>query len=115
MAIELVDKRTGKFIKLLNPSEKSKKYANEIKDGVCIDNYGRRIKTKSGKDKRLSDLQRSYRLGYLQARKDSVKIYNKNRNTPKSNNYKKDKHYYKETLSEREINLIKGIKVKWRF
>jgi len=67
------------------------------------------------KDKRLSDLQRSYRLGYLQARKDSVKIYNKNRNTPKSNNYKKDKHYYKETLSEREINLIKGIKVKWRF
>ena len=114
MAVELLDKKSGKFIRLLNPSEKSKKYVNEIKDGICLNNYGQRVKTKSGKDKRLTDLQRSYRIGYLQARKDSVAIFNKNRNTP-NKAIKKNKQNYKDTLSQREIDLIKGIKIKSRY
>ena len=59
-----VIKKGGKKIVLLNPSEKGQRYARQLKKGV--DHNG----------SLLSDTQKSFRSGYLQARKDSAKCYN---------------------------------------
>ena len=70
-----VKNRRGKRITLLNPSEKSRKFAVELKHNVAITNDGIKKKTKTGKVKHLSDTQKAFRSGYLQARKDNAKAF----------------------------------------
>ena len=59
--------KTGKKIVLLNPSEKAKRYARQMKHGKV---------TETGKQ--LSGIDLAWRAGYLQARKDSANAYNSN-------------------------------------
>ena len=70
------DKRRGKYITLLNPAEKGRKFAVELKNDKHITNEGLIKKTKNGKVKTLSDTAKAYRSGYLQARKDNAKCFN---------------------------------------
>ena len=63
---------------LLNPYGKGKKFARELKEGKRFTNDGKLKTTKSGKPKRLTDTQKSFRAGYLQARKDSAKAFKSN-------------------------------------
>lgn len=60
-----VKTKNGKTFTLLNPSEKGRKAAVELKSG-------RNIYT----GEYLSDTQLSYRSGYLAAQKDSANCYN---------------------------------------
>ena len=60
--------KEGRTVTLLNPAEKGQLYARELKD-----NYN----PKTGYE--LTHTQRSYRSGYLDARKDSAKAYNHNK------------------------------------
>lgn len=69
MSVQYKTKK-GKVITLLNPSEKGKKYATELKTGVRVTNDGL-IKSPS----ELNDEQRAFRGGYLQAQKDSANAY----------------------------------------
>ena len=57
-------------VKYLSPKDKARKFANELKTGKCFTNNGEKKKDKNGKQKILSKKQRSYRAGYLDARKD---------------------------------------------
>ena len=78
MAKVVITKRE-KRVRLMNPAEKAKKYAYELKQGSHFTNFGGQKTTKGGKPKRLSDTERSWRGGYLQARKDSAKAFKHNR------------------------------------
>ena len=62
---KVIKTKTGKSIRLLNPAEKGKRYANQLKTG--------RVKETGEK---LSDTQLSWRSGYMQARQDSADCYN---------------------------------------
>ena len=64
--------KKGDYITLLSPSEKSKKYASELKTGIRYTNSGEYKPDKNG-DVGLSREGRAYRSGYLDARKDSAK------------------------------------------
>lgn len=75
MAVKVFNKRTGKNVTLLNPAEKGRKYAAELKAGIHATNDGKVKKNKAGKRIRLSDTQKAYRSGYLTARKDNAKCY----------------------------------------
>ncbi len=66
MAVK-VKNRQGRTVTLLNPAEKGQLYSRELKD-----NYNAR--TGDG----LTRTQRSYRSGYLDARKDNAKAYKYN-------------------------------------
>ena len=66
----------GKKITLLNPSEKGRKYADELRNGVRQRNDGLlKVDPVLGKPVRLTKAQRSYRAGYLDAQKDSAKCF----------------------------------------
>lgn len=67
MAVKVI-KKDGSTVTLLNPAEKGQLYARELKD-----NYNPR----TGNE--LSKTQRSYRSGYLDARKDSAKAWKHNK------------------------------------
>lgn len=56
--------KTGKKIVLLNPAEKAKRYARQMKKGTV---------TETGKKLTKTDL--AYRAGYLSARQDNAKAY----------------------------------------
>ncbi len=75
MAISLFNKRTGKYVTLLNPAEKGRKYAVEMKAGIHVTN-DEKVKKRKGKAIRLTDTQKAYRAGYLASRSDSAKCYN---------------------------------------
>ena len=75
MAVRVKDRKTGKVRTLLNPAEKGRKFAAELKAGIHATNEGKIKKTKKGKVKKLSDTQKAYRSGYLAARKDSAKCF----------------------------------------
>ena len=77
MAVKIRNKK-GFFVTLLNPSEKGKKYANELSTGIRKTNDGRYKPDKNG-DVGLSEAQRAYRSGYLDARKDNAKAYKHNK------------------------------------
>lgn len=68
--INVVDKRTGevKEITLLNPHEKGQKYALELANGEKMNGQT------------LNASQASYRMGYLQSRRDSARVYNAKHN-----------------------------------
>lgn len=57
--------KTGKKIVLLNPAEKAKRYARQMKKGVI---------TETGKKLSKNDL--AFRAGYLTARADNAKAFN---------------------------------------
>lgn len=77
MAVTVQNKK-GDFIKLLNPSEKAEKFADELKTGMRYTNDGRLKADKNG-DVGLSKTQRAYRSGYLDARKDNAKAHKHNK------------------------------------
>lgn len=73
MSVTVLD-RKGREITLLNPSEKGAKYAKELKQGLKRTNSGS-FKLKDGKGIKLTEVERAYRGGYLDAQKDSAKAY----------------------------------------
>jgi len=60
----VIKTENGKKIVLLNPSEKGTRYARQLKHG-CVAETG----------EKLSDTQKAWRTGYLEAQKDSAKAY----------------------------------------
>lgn len=67
--------KKGKTITLLNPSEKGKKFAAELRNNTRYTNNNKAKTDKDGVIQSLSDTQRAYRSGYLDARKDSANCY----------------------------------------
>ena len=73
--VTVVNKRTGNVVTLLNPAQKGRKYSVELKHGKALTNDGRRKLTKNGTQKKLTNTQKAFRSGYLQARKDNAKCW----------------------------------------
>lgn len=71
---KVIETKNGKSVVLLNPSEKSMKYATELKTGVRMTNDGQ-IKSDANGEVGLSKNQRAFRAGYLTARSDNAKVY----------------------------------------
>lgn len=67
--------RKGKTITLLNPAEKGRKFAKELKQGLKRTNTGSFKLDKNKKGIRLNKEERAYRAGYLDSRKDSARCY----------------------------------------
>lgn len=65
--------RTGAV--LLNPSEKGRKYASEMRTGCAITNDFKRKKDNSGRNVKLTREQLAYRAGYLDHAKDSNRAF----------------------------------------
>ena len=79
MAVKIKSKK-GIDVVLLNPSEKARKFADELGNGVKQTNTGMIKFDKSGKPVKLTDTEKSFRSGYLQARQDNAKAFkSKNR------------------------------------
>ena len=68
-------RKKGREVVLLNPSEKARKFADELGNGVKQTNTGMIKFDKSGKPVKLTDTEKSFRSGYLQARQDNAKAY----------------------------------------
>ena len=62
---KVIKTKGGKSIKLLNPAEKGKRYANQLKTGKVKET-----------GKKLTDSEKAWRSGYLSARSDSADCYN---------------------------------------
>ena len=60
--------KNGKWVQLLNPSQRGRKYALELKNG-------RELYT----NKPLRDTQKAHRSGYLKARSDNTKAWKANK------------------------------------
>lgn len=73
--VTVVNKKTGNVSVLLNPAQKGRKYAAELKHGKALTNSLQRKKNKDGSQKKLSVKQKAYRAGYLDARKDNAKCF----------------------------------------
>lgn len=78
MAVQFKTKNGNTFT-LLNPAEKGKKYAKELRTGKKYTNDGAVKKDKNGKAIKLGKKERAYRGGYLDGRKDNAKAYNAKR------------------------------------
>lgn len=59
----------------LNPSQRGRKYASELKEGVECTHTGKIYQNKNGEVFPLSDRQKSYRHGYLDARRDNANAW----------------------------------------
>ncbi len=70
--------KNGKTIRLMDPGEKSRKFATELKSGTKFTNFGVQKRSKNGKPMRLTDTEAAYRGGYLAARKDNARAYKHN-------------------------------------
>lgn len=70
--------KKGKEFTFLNPSEKSAKYSIELKENLLVTNNLTTKLNKNGKAQFLTNTQRAYRSGYLDARKDNAKAYKAN-------------------------------------
>lgn len=66
--------KSGKPVTLLNPAEKGKKYAEELRTGKKRTNDGK-LKTDNGKPIELTEEERRYRIGYLNSRKDDANAW----------------------------------------
>lgn len=73
--LKKVRSKTGKTVILLNPAERGKKFANELKHGYAKTNDNKTKRDDKGKAVKLTDEQRAFRSGYLQSRTDSAKAY----------------------------------------
>ena len=60
----------------MNPSEKGRKFADELRNGAKQTNDGYIKFDPVGKPVRLKDTEAAYRSGYLDAQKDSARCYN---------------------------------------
>ena len=79
-----VNQKTGTVSYLLNPARKSSKYEYELKTNKRFTNNGLpKINAKTGKQMTLNKNQRSYRSGYLDARKDNSNCYKAKKNGKK--------------------------------
>lgn len=67
--------RKGKQITLLNPAEKGRKAAAELKMGVKMTNDGVIKTDKYGNPQKLTDAERAWRSGYLTSRSDGAKCW----------------------------------------
>lgn len=67
--------KSGKTMTLLSPREKGNKYACELQGNYPLTNDGKYKMDKDGIVQPLSDTQKAYRSGYLDARKDIGKAY----------------------------------------
>ena len=75
--------RTGKTVTLLDPAGKGAKYAHELKTKRRYTNEGRvKVNPNTGEVQKLTKAQRSYRAGYLDARKDNAKAWCKKNGVP---------------------------------
>lgn len=83
MAVTALNKK-GRKVTLLNPSEKGKKYAMELKTNVPQTNNGLLKVNQNGEIRSLSKAQRAYRAGFLDAQKASAKAYNARQNKGKN-------------------------------
>ena len=72
----IVKTKTGKNVTLLNPAERSRKYAAELKSGVRLTNDGVVKVDKKGNYMGLNCCQRAFRSGVLNERQQSAKAYN---------------------------------------
>lgn len=70
--------RKGKTFAMLNPAEKARKYASELKHNVQMTNLGEVKTNDKGKDLKLNKRQRAWRAGYLGARSDNAAAYKAN-------------------------------------
>lgn len=88
------------MVKLLNPSEKAKKYAQELrsKKRLCND-------LMTVKNEPLTSNGASWRMGYLAARKDATEVWkaNKEKHCNPSYNVKKKKASMPRKLDKYEI------------
>lgn len=75
---------TKKGHRLLNPSEKARKYVVEIKHKKAITNDWKRKRDENGNQKKLTKQQLAYRAGYLDHQKDCNKAFR-----AKNPNYKR--------------------------
>lgn len=73
------DRVKNNKIILLNPAEKSEKFAKELRNDKKFTNSGAVKKDKNGKVIKLNKKERAYRGGYLDARKDNAKAYKSKR------------------------------------
>lgn len=80
----IVKNRKGNAVALLNPNQRGRKYATELKKGIRYTNMALPKVDKDGVVQQLTKGQRAYRAGYLQARQDNANAYN----------YKNDKPAY---------------------
>ena len=92
MAVKVVN-RNGKTVTLLNPAEKGRKYAAEMRAGIHATNDRKVKRDGNGKAKRLTSKERAYRAGYLDARKDSAKAYTANKEKAKERHKVMDAMY----------------------
>ena len=69
----------GGTVTLLNPSEKGTKFADELRNGAKQTNDGFIKFNADGKPVKLTSTEASYRMGYLDAQKDSARAYNHNK------------------------------------
>lgn len=61
----VIETKNGKKVVLLNPAERSKRYARELANGVKHDGTP------------LTETEAAFRIGVLNERKTQAKIYNK--------------------------------------
>ena len=78
MAVKITTKK-GKEVTLLNPAERGRKFADELKNGVKLTNDNH-VKMDDFGPVRLTETEASFRAGYLQARKDSAKAFKAKKN-----------------------------------
>ena len=67
------------FFTFLNPARKAKKFAGELKRGKRYTNEGKPKRDSKGNHMTLTNEQRAYRGGYLDARKDNARAYKANK------------------------------------
>lgn len=72
----------GKVIRLMNPAEKAKKAAYELKTGIKYTNLGEVKTDKNGNPLKLKPKEKSWRSGYLSARSDNAKAFNAKKGKP---------------------------------
>ena len=79
----------GKIFTLLNPAEKGKKAAKELKTGKRYTNDGQPKRGKNGQQLNVTKEGKAWRSGYLNARKDNANAYKAKRKqkAKKSNPY----------------------------
>lgn len=65
----------GQKVTLLTPAGKGAKYSRELREKVRYTNAGNVKVNKNGEAQILTDTQRAYRAGYLDARNDSAGAY----------------------------------------
>lgn len=75
MTMRKIVAKNGKDVILLNPAEKGKKYAKELKDNIHLTNDFAIKKDEHGNSIELNKPSRAYRAGYLASRKDSARAY----------------------------------------